>query len=316
MPRRPPPLLALLGTLAITAAVLALAPGSRTVHAGSPEHFWAAVLNAHQPGFVLVPLDDGGYAYHPAPLSSEPLIEGEGPKLFVISWTAVRSDWQRVSERLRTRAAATAPHDPVRDAFLQARIEPFDLARGPHGFLHHLHQAINDDHLRRGRPARSIHQYHDVVRACARHARYFWAACLFEITWLTGLLWLALWPALRRAKPLRWALHAGLAAVLFVLPAHLGYAHATFIHPRGPRGGVLYPYALQFVPPALSELDPVILSYLPPLLEPLAQDPGPLLGCSHPPGVTATFWTGVLTAAAVFAFRKRVWNQALRDLRG
>lgn len=111
-------------------------------------------------------------------------------------------------------------------------------------------------------------------------AQRVWLTVAFEATWLTAWLLFTAWPWIRRASPVRCALHLGLSPVLLALPLYLGYAPYTFTF--GPSGGFLYPnlargflFPLIFAP--RTAVDRAVLLSIPPLLEPLSQPVGPAL---------------------------------------
>jgi hypothetical protein len=137
-----------------------------------------------------------------------------------------------------------------------------------------------------------------------------------ELAFLTGLILFAAWPWLRGAGYVRWALHVGLAPILFFLPYWTGYAQLTFTS-AGPTGGVLYPWLIvQFRGLPWTSLDTKIVRSLPQVLQPLSQTTGPMLSLSGGRGVgpvAATAMAGslVLIIAATAVYRRSM-AQVLR----
>lgn len=136
-----------------------------------------------------------------------------------------------------------------------------------------------------------------------QQAKWYWANIVFEFLFLSGLVWFAGWPAVQHKRPWSWALHLGLTPIFFMLPVYLGYATFTFTS-RGPSGGVLYPWLIQFFPRAsLTQADRIILERLPQILEPLSQGIGipiALTGLGFPSPTVVVKFSIIVAVVAFF----------------
>jgi hypothetical protein len=157
---------------------------------------------------------------------------------------------------------------------------------------------------------------YDAERALAfaeqwRRRRWYWATIMFEWALFTALALWAVWPAIRRGSPWRWAWHLGGLPLLFLLPVFLGYATMTFTS-AGPSGGVVYPWLVVWLRGGtMTNLDRWVLERLPPVLETLSTPTGDwivLTGYGMPAptqvlGVSLAI--GVFVALAVAPLRRR-----------
>lgn len=113
-----------------------------------------------------------------------------------------------------------------------------------------------------------------------KQAKRYWTNILFEFCFFVALLFFALYPWIRSKSHWAWGLHLGLTPLFVMLPYYLGYAPYTFTS-AGPQGGVLYPYLIAFARIHFrTRLDSFILEKLPPILDPLSQNPGPMMSLS------------------------------------
>lgn len=145
-----------------------------------------------------------------------------------------------------------------------------------------------------------------------RQAKWYWANLVFEFVFLSGLVWFAIWPIIRRKRPWRWALHLGPVPLFFMLPVYLGYATYTFTS-AGPSGGVFYPWLLVFLRGGrMSQIDQIIIERLPQILEPLSQGIGMPMALTGMGlwGPTATVGCSLVVAVAAFAVGWWVKNKS------
>lgn len=136
-----------------------------------------------------------------------------------------------------------------------------------------------------------------------QRANWYWANIVFEWAFLTGLMLFVLWPGIRGLSAKRWAIHASLVPLLFLMPVYFGYARTSFTS-AGPSGGVLYPFMLWFcVGGSVTPFDAWVLDHLPQILEPLSVPIGTPMALSGRgmPGPTYAVLAGVLAGILVFA---------------
>lgn len=138
-------------------------------------------------------------------------------------------------------------------------------------------------------------------------ARYLWYQLVFEILWLSGLAWLALWPAIRGASIWRWGLHLFFVPILFMTPAYMGYQIYLYTS-VGPQGGALYTFLLRFTRRGYSNpWDQWILNHRPDLFGGLNADPGAIVSISGSGiwGPTSCLIAGAVLAALVMVIHWR-----------
>jgi len=298
----------------IAAALLWLAPRMAPARRGDSATFWKAALRVELNGpsnRLVGPAHcelDGWYYYE------EPHFHGT--HLYRVPVDEALADFGRVSETLRA-----AGDDQNIPSYVRAGFEKWSerpaVEQSPEVLFADVKTARreywkirNPDLLARA------DQYEQEVVLCCLRTRWYWATLLFEWLYLSGLVLFAAWPWVRGQGWRGWAIRAGLLPLLFMLPVYLGYAATSFTS-AGPSGGVLYPWLLRLVQGyRCNDLDRLILSHMPPVLEPLSPSIGPALVLSGRgmPGPTTALLLGALAAAGVFAIEK-VRNYSVRRYR-
>jgi hypothetical protein len=287
------------------------------IRRGTSEQFWYVACHADldpndrdpRSGQTAL-LQDGWFIYEVAHL--------HGSHLFKVRESDGMAHFPRVLEQLNAEAKNADPNNYVRAGYLQWRAMEQKERNGVQGLLEEIHKA-RAALFRSKSPERNGYERLQLylLKERLRQAKWYWANLLFEFVFLSGLVWFTLWPTIRRKRPWLWALHFGLAPLLFMLPVYLGYATYTFTS-RGPSGGVLYPWLLTFsYGGRMNSLDRRIIDRLPQILEPLSQ------GIGAPTALTGMgLWgpTAVLCLSAfvaLLALATAVWfkhrNKSIPD---
>jgi hypothetical protein len=297
----------ILGVIAITCiALLRAAPAMAPVQEGDPATFWLQAcridVGVKRPGPLggFYQPRDGWFIYY---------LQGfHGQFLYRVRAADSLRVFPRVARRLGDAPPGALDPDveQAARAWLQADPGRTDAAL----LLVKLREArlARLQELDRGAYEYALAAESDFADRWVRSKRYPLNVAL-EWAFLTGLILFATWPWLRGAGYVRWAVHVGLAPILFFLPHWTGYAQLTFTS-AGPTGGVLYPWLIvQFRGLPWTPLDTTIVRGLPQVLQPLSQTTGPMLSLSGGRGVgpvAATVMAGglVLIIAATAVYRR------------
>jgi hypothetical protein len=282
----------ILGLLA--AALLEKIPEMRPVQEGNAAEFWyfASRIDMDSPemfgGVFYEAFDDWLLYYH----------QGfHGQFLYRVSRSDVEALFPKLLDKLE-RANPQALLPQVREGYhdwVKTRPARTDAM----GLVAKIRAA---NHARLGKENPELLKYVsanevDLRDRWQRAQGYKWNI-VFESCLFCGLVLIAVWPWLRGAGPVRWAIHLALLPVLFLAPYWLGYAQWTFTS-VGPSGGVLYPHLLlhaRSLP--WTSWDTRIVQNLPQVLEPLSQTSGSPMVLSGAPAAGPCL---VLAASAVLA---------------
>jgi len=286
------------------------------VRRGSVDVFWKLACNVTlQPsaddvwsGDVFV-IDDNWYAYERSHI--------HGTGLYCVAPKLAKSELKTVTAHLERSDQADEDSWFLR-GYRKWR-DDTSIARNDADALLHCVRQTRLDELRQRDPdlyacqIRTEEQVHDRWR----RAKWFWAALVFEWCFFTGLLLIAVWPAMKGHPPLRWFFHFAILPVVFVMPVYLGYATYTFTS-AGPSGGVLYPFAVMwFRGGSVNTVDRWLLSHTPQILEPLSTpigSPMALTGMGMP-GPTTAVITGLILGTLAFVLRRGYVRLQLHHLR-
>jgi hypothetical protein len=270
-------ILAAVLTVAVILGIAICAPFMKPSKPGTSDGFWGAAcgVDITLPATSAVGAewnagegtrtesDQGWFYYDVAHL--------HGSALYAVRESEAMRDFPRVLELLAVRAAQAPVDDPVRVGYLSWKGKDEEQRQATEGLLKEIRKAKASKYPERA----GYDQFQRYLLARrVQQSKWYWANLLFEFLLLAGLAWLALWPAIRRCPPWRWALHLGLVPVLLMLPVYLGYATFSFTT-AGPSGGVLYPWLVFWLPGgSCNPLDQWILERLPQVLEPMSQSIG------------------------------------------
>jgi hypothetical protein len=288
--------------LAVGLGVLWFRPVMAPVRPGTSADFWYAACGVwvgppRKPVLGRTyPPRDGWFLYYRQ--------DFHGQTLYRVPAEEALADFPRVLRALGRAQPSTLPVPATRGFRRWAEQDPDES--DAEGFLAAIHDSWRD-YLRERNPG-SAENLRDEEAAFAerweRVRRYEWNVW-GEFVYLSALVVFAAWPWLRSGGPLRWAVHLGLVPALLFLPYWLGYAAFTFTS-AGPSGGVLYPWLIVwFRRLPWTALDTALVSRLPPVLEPYAQTPGPMLSLSGTGGVgpVAALGLGLLIGALAYIGR-------------
>lgn len=247
--------------------------------------------------------------------------EMQGLNRSVLRWVSSETidlDLPRAVKLLEEREATSETDDFYRAGYRAWKALPEDQKHGASG----LFASILDS--RRNYLRKNSTYDFDAYRAVT-HYRFelriaqtgkYWSNFAFEFLFLAGLAWFVAWPAIREARPWRWALHVGLAPLLWLTPVYLGYAEFTFTG-TGPSGGVLYPWLVRLSRGGrFNDFDLQVVGRLPRILEPISLsigEPAAVTGQGMP-GPTMQIVNGIVVAAIVFVFGIARERFALRRL--
>ncbi|MHC4475787.1 MAG: hypothetical protein ACYTEL_09075 [Planctomycetota bacterium] len=267
-------LLGIVITLAIAGGVGSLMRLMAPVGAGNPEDFWYVAcgvkLAAEQSDYFTsgrTALRDGCFIYEMGHL--------HGSTLFRIRRSEAMAEFTKVVDKLESKVPKRDPNSWFIAGYLKWKEQTEATADDANALLNNIAEARDARHRARSPEGYAYQKLDDYFfERRLRQAKRYWANLVFEFLFLSGLVWLALWPMLRGKQPWRWALHLGLVPLLFIAPVYLGYATYTFTS-RGPSGGVLYPWlVLPFAGGSMNHVDRFILERIPQILEPLSQGIG------------------------------------------
>ena len=123
--------------------------------------------------------------------------------------------------------------------------------------------------------------YHGMMRGIEwmriRQAQHLWYQAVFEVLWLALLIWFLFWPAIKGMRARRWAIHAALLPMLYMLPLYLGYQQTSGTS-IGPVGGGVYTRSLYVLPRQYAAgWESWVIDQMPKLLDGLNAHPGPLM---------------------------------------
>ena len=297
--------LATLVTLAIGSGILRLAPHTAPMQPGSSTDFWAAaccVELGDEPisgyGGYVVRLDDRFFYSH----------DFASATLRYVPVSEAMADFHRALDKLAEEARTFTEEYPTVAGYLRWMNTPEDRRNGAEGLIWAIQAAryrkADADFSEYAGPQRRNQL---IVQQRITKAKRYWVNPLFEFVWLSGLVWLAMWPAIKGSRPWRWALHIGLLPLLLALPAYLGYFHSSWVSIHvAPSGGVLYPWVIVFFQIGqLGPLDEAIVRHLPRMLEPLSQEVGPfpIDAYRRMLGPTMLLKIGVMLACITMAIR-------------
>lgn len=260
-------------TVAVGAGISLLAKFMAPIKEGTSGELWYVACNialdpndGHERGRQVV-LRDGWFIYE--------LPHIHGGDLFRVRESEAMKDFPRVIKQLDAKCTDADPNNCFVAGYMDWKATEEVERDGVEGLLERIEQARAS--LVRSRFP-EVDSYRDferyILEKRLQQAKWYWANILFEFVLLSGLVWFAVWPIIKRKSSFHWALHLGLVPVLFMLPLYLGYATYTRTS-AGPSGGVLYPWILIFLPGgSLSNVEQIVLERLPQILEPLSQGIG------------------------------------------
>lgn len=243
-PRRIALALAALLTTLIFAALAYLAPGMRPIPQGNLNDFWYNAL--------AVDLTNGSHSSRGTAIrySSDwwiySIVGMHGSSHYSIANAEVQTDWPRAqTELVKAAAEPPAPDRFVGSAFRRWRSFESSHSQTIENLILCINEGVIDRNTQLGSTPMSLwwtrgsFDMHQV----ARTAEFYWFNFLFEFLWLSGLVWLALWPLIRGWR-MRWFYSClAIAFVLLYVPHWFGYCVLSRV-PWGPTGGILYPWII------------------------------------------------------------------------
>jgi hypothetical protein len=267
-------ILAVAITLAVGGGIASFMKMMAPIHAGKPEDFWYIACRVELTGEHRDYLTSGRTAQREGWFIYE-MGHLHGSSLFKVKCSEAIIQFPEVIRRLEGKVEKPDPNNYVVAGYIEWKRNGEATASRVEALLEKTDEAFGAWLRARSPEGYAYHKVEDYFfERRLQQAKWYWANLVFEFLFLSGLVWIALWPALRGKEPWRWALHLGLVPLLFMLPAYLGYATYTFTS-RGPSGGVLYPWLLIFFRHgSMTQIDQRILERLPQILEPLSQGIG------------------------------------------
>jgi hypothetical protein len=295
-------------TVAVAAGISLLAKLMAPIKKGTPGELWYAACNiALDPNDKhewrgQVVLQDGWFIYE--------LTHLHGESLFRIRKSEAMKDFPRVIKQLDAECANADPNDYFLSGYIEWKVIEESERNGVEGLLERIEQA-RAGLLRSRFPELDRYTYFQryILKKRLQQAKWYWANILFEFVFLSGLIWFAIWPIIKRKNPFHWALHLGLVPLLFMLPLYLGYSTYTRTS-AGPSGGVLYPWIVFFLPGGPpNNVEQVILERLPQILEPLSQGIGTPMALTGRGMPRPTIVLGCSVVMAIIAFTVSWWTK-------
>jgi hypothetical protein len=124
--------------------------------------------------------------------------------------------------------------------------------------------------------------YEHEIKIAVDKAKYFWANCLFEFFYVSGLAWFLCWPLIKRMPLRNFIFRVSILPFMLLLPYYLGYnicPQRFFLEFKKScvclDGGILYMAQIPFLRGGYhSEFDRYLLERTPRILEPLNQGNG------------------------------------------
>jgi hypothetical protein len=263
---------AVLFTLLVFATLCLLAKRMRPVSAGTSDGFWSSAVavaphgGAEGRGIAVI---EGSTAYYAPPSM-------DSAWLYEIPRERVMADWPLVLRALDARAAAGIEDDAVARGY-----QTWKTLAAESRNVDHLIGCIDDaialkvgKELSTALPANYFTAEHDWLRVQAGKTRRYWANFLFELLFLAGLGWFALWPLIHKCSFFRTLIHLAITPSLFLAPAWMGYC-GVCANGVGPAGGILYPWLITFIHPFQFDVswDQAFFRWVPKWLDGLNQSP-------------------------------------------
>jgi hypothetical protein len=310
MPQRAKLLIVLAANAAIAALVLRNVQSHAPVQRGTPSQFWMVTCGIDIDGKTKQFDGFGGGAYPP---------QDEWAIYYI----------QRLHEQLlfRVPLEELVPQLPELTGNLKPKVNDDDTSPfHEHLLANWMQKSSDDDEVRRlitvirearlvalgaqdkadgeqhDRRAWSIWDDNGFLERWQRAQRY-WLTVLFEVVWLSLVLWFAAWPWIRNRGRLAWTMHLGLTLPLLFVPLFLGYNRLAFSS-SFPGGGIYYPYVvIQFYRLPTIRADQWLLEHAPPIFEPLTQESGPWAAISEfgRVGPIAISMLGVAISVAIYS---------------
>jgi hypothetical protein len=262
-------------TVAIFIGICVFYPRMRALRHDERANFWYAttgvdigVTKGHLPFPSYCIFDEGRFIYGEQwRFFSYPDMDYES-----ISESEAEVDFPRVQAELEKRAARNDPDDCV-----AAGYERWHGIVSWNGGIRGLMEAINTAYFEHA--ARQTPPFVPTLRVefrqgllhVARADRLYWVCFLFEMLYLSAVVWFSLWHFIRRAGAGRKILRVALLPLILIIPNWLGYCNTA--SPAFPRGGVIYPYICGLSPswPENYEWEYRFLGALPPFFSVITQ---------------------------------------------
>ena len=295
-------------TAAVAVGISFFAVLMAPIKKGTPGEFWYATCNV-----VLDPndkdvwrgqvlLQEGWFIYESVHL--------HGSRLYRVRESEAMEYFPEVIKKFEAECANDDPNNYFLSGYIKWKAIEESDRYGVEGLLEKIESA-RDDFYHTRFPTRLYDRYLDryILRKRLMQAKWYWANILFEFILLSGIVWYAVWPIIKRKRksPLDWAWRFGMVPLFFFLPLYLGYA-AYSRTSVGVSGGVLYPFMVIFIHGGSpNNVEQAILERIPQILEPLSQDigiPMALSGCAMPRPVLVLGFSVVM---AIIAFMVSWW---------
>ena len=286
----------------VAVALARLAPDAAPVRAGSAQDYWDVVcgVKRYPPGdlasWEAYATRHGAFLYENSGLESTTLYEAPEAD--------VRSQFEQVVAKLGDPENSFRPY--VVEGFKMWQDGLPQTGRTPESLVNAINEALFSK-VKAEQPR--VYYYNlfssDEVEGRLVRANWFWAAIVFEWTFLTGLLLWVSWPIIRGGGRVRWAVHLGAVPFLLYLPLYFDYAPYLYTT-AGPSGGILYPWFVEWfhgIPDwPLGQWDTWILRHTPPLLETLSPKLGPIMAMTRwgIPGPAQMAGIGAFLALLIF----------------